>query len=651
MIKKILLFTLFLNFLVFAQEEKIKPPTTPEIVDSTLSKFLENAKDEDWDDAKEFFISENITETQLKDFADVVVKVQSYIKRRVISPMNEGEKLIAIPLRQSVIYLHKIEEKWHFTNGTLANISELHEMADLLNSPEKTLDYFISQVKAGDYEEAVGCFVPQDGYKYNEKKLSLLREVIEHLRKSNTVGSFQGKGENVTLITYPIGNRSIALVRQSGDWLITINTRNKINVIYQDYKTTHVRSIFPEELNNKFLIMKNWQWLGVLAIIIIGVIAQLILQFLFKKTILKKFVRGNNIEVKKPRFASVSIFCISISWYFLTPVLSLDVEGVKTFMNAAILTMIISSMFILVRGADVIKNILIAKAKETDNKVDDVLIPMFHKIIRLAIFIVGLVLIASNIGVNVAGLVAGLGIAGMAFALAAKDTVENIFGSVTVLTDKPFEVGDWVVINGVEGTVEQIGLRSTRIRTFYCSQVNVPNSTLIKATVDNYGRRTFRRIKTYLSLTYDTPPEKIEAFCEGVREIIRNHPSTRKDYYHVYLNQFNAASLDVLLYCFIDCDDWAIELRERQRLFMDIMRLATRLEVEFAFPTQTLHMANKEDLYDPVKQTSLDAITAAYETGRKEGMDIISETKNDKNTAFPSIIDYHKGNQYVDSKK
>ena len=143
MIKKILFFALIFNFFVFAQEGKIKPPTTPEIVNSTLSKFLENAKDEDWDDAREFFISENINETELKDFADVVVKVQSYINRKVIAPMNEGEKLIAIPLRQSVIYLHKIEDKWHFTNGTLANISELHEMADLLNSPDKTLDYIV----------------------------------------------------------------------------------------------------------------------------------------------------------------------------------------------------------------------------------------------------------------------------------------------------------------------------------------------------------------------------------------------------------------------------------------------------------------------------------------------------------------------------
>ena len=153
-----------------------------------------------------------------------------------------------------------------------------------------------------------------------------------------------------------------------------------------------------------------------------------------------------------------------------------------------------------------------------------------------------------------------------------------------------------------------------------------------------------------LGLTYDTPPEKIEAFCEGLRELIRNHPHTRKDYYHVYLNQFNGSSLDILLYCFIDCSDWAIELRERQRLFLDIIRLAAKLEVQFAYPTQTLHMANNDDLYPTVQNTDLDSIAAAYATGKTQGSNIISETQNKSGTPFPQNVDYLKGNPYTESK-
>ena len=183
-----------------------------------------------------------------------------------------------------------------------------------------------------------------------------------------------------------------------------------------------------------------------------------------------------------------------------------------------------------------------------------------------------------------------MGSGGLAFAFAAKDTVENFFGSIAVIADRPFEVGDWVVIDDTEGTVESLGLRSTRIRTFYNSQITVPNAELVRARVDNYGRRNIRRYKTMLNLAYNTPPARIEAFCEGVRELIRQHPYTHKESYHVWLNQFGAHSLDVLVYMFFQTPDWATELRERHRLMLDVLRLGDRLGVEFAYPTQTLHL-------------------------------------------------------------
>ena len=169
-----------------------------------------------------------------------------------------------------------------------------------------------------------------------------------------------------------------------------------------------------------------------------------------------------------------------------------------------------------------------------------------------------------------------------------------LFGSFTVLIDRPFEVGEWVVTNEIEGTVESVGFRSTRIRTFYDSVITLPNSLLTTTSVDNMGSRKYRRVKTFLGVQYDTTPEQMDAFCEGVRELIRRHPYTRKDYYHVYFNQFSDSSLNILLYCFLDCPDWAIELRERHRLFNDILRLGKQLKIEFAFPTRTLHMFNHE---------------------------------------------------------
>ena len=115
----------------------------------------------------------------------------------------------------------------------------------------------------------------------------------------------------------------------------------------------------------------------------------------------------------------------------------------------------------------------------------------------------------------------------------------------------------------------------------------------MRAVVDNYGRRQYRRWKTHIGVQYDTPVDRIETFCEGIRELIRCHPYTRKDYYMVYLNGLGAHSLDVLLYAFLECPDWGTELREKHRLFADVLRVAEELEVDFAFPTQTLHVVGE----------------------------------------------------------
>jgi len=202
---------------------------------------------------------------------------------------------------------------------------------------------------------------------------------------------------------------------------------------------------------------------------------------------------------------------------------------------------------------------------------------MVAKAAKIFAVAVGIVYGAQALNLPIVPLLGSLGIGSLAFAFAAKDTVENFFGSIAVIADRPFEVGDWVEIGDVEGTIENLGLRSTRIRTFYTPLVTVPNATLVRAVVDNYGARKYRRWKTTVGIQYDTPPERIVAFTEGIRELVRTHPYTRKDYFQVYLNDFDDSSLNILLYVFFEVPDWSTELRERERLFLDIIRLADRI--------------------------------------------------------------------------
>src|SRR5690606_24921192 len=141
------------------------------------------------------------------------------------------------------------------------------------------------------------------------------------------------------------------------------------------------------------------------------------------------------------------------------------------------------------------------KAESTDSKLDDQLVPLLRKAMKIFVVLVGALFLLQNLDVNVASLVAGLGIGGVAVALAAKDTIANFFGSLMIFIDRPFQIGDWVKIGETEGIVEVVGFRSTRVRTFYNSLVTVPNAHFTEAAIDNLGMREYRRTSTVLNLT------------------------------------------------------------------------------------------------------------------------------------------------------
>jgi len=201
-----------------------------------------------------------------------------------------------------------------------------------------------------------------------------------------------------------------------------------------------------------------------------------------------------------------------------------------------------------------------------------------------------LVYAAHQVGLPAYSVITGLGVGGLAVALAARETLANLFGSLMIMFDRPYRIGDWIKLGDNEGTVEDIGFRSTRIRTFYDSLLSIPNSESVSMPIDNMGMRSYRRVYTTIGIRYDTPPERIEAFLEGIKRIIQANPMTRKDYFHVVLNNFGPSSLEIMLYFFLQVPDWSAELVERQRVFLEVSRLADALDVEFAFPTQTLQI-------------------------------------------------------------
>lgn len=386
-----------------------------------------------------------------------------------------------------------------------------------------------------------------------------------------------------------------------------------------------LRSYIPSELQiGRFLSVEYWQWIGLFFVVFLGLLIDLITRAVLSAGWYRLARRENtDRSMLKRAVRPFGVLAAALFWYFSLPALYLPPTALQILLIAARVFATFAVIFAAFRLTDLLADSFMRRAERTSTKLDDLLVPLARRTVKILFIIVGVIYIADSFEVEILPLLTGLGIGGLAFAFAAKDTIENFFGSIAVIADRPFVAGDWVKINDVEGTVEELGLRSTRIRTFYNSLVTVPNATLVRATVDNYGRRRFRRYRTMINLTYDTPPDTIEAFCEGIREIIRQHPYTRKDYYHVWLNNFGAHSLDILVYMFHECPDWSTELRERHRFMLDVIRLADRLGADFAFPTQTLHLRRDDPDAERSPAAPPDKDTEAL--GRTSGRDAARE--------------------------
>ncbi|MEI7870119.1 MAG: mechanosensitive ion channel family protein [Candidatus Methylumidiphilus sp.] len=225
---------------------------------------------------------------------------------------------------------------------------------------------------------------------------------------------------------------------------------------------------------------------------------------------------------------------------------------------------------------------VIAHERLRESSIDSQLVRLALRLVTIVLAIAILIAGADRIGLPAYSVLAGLGVGGLAVALAAQQTLANLLGSIIIMIEKPFAIGHWIKVKDMEGIVEDVGFRSTRIRTFYDSLVTIPSSQMVSSTIDNMELRKLRQVKTFLNLTYDTPVEKIEGFVEGVRHILQNHPDTRKDNIQVMFNDLGPSSLDILLNFFLKVPDRMAELTERQRILLDILRLAESMGVRFA---------------------------------------------------------------------
>ncbi len=230
---------------------------------------------------------------------------------------------------------------------------------------------------------------------------------------------------------------------------------------------------------------------------------------------------------------------------------------------------------------------------EVENKLhinlDKILVPFLSKVVRFIMVFLSLILIISELGYDINGFIAGLGLGGLAFALAAQDAASNIFGGIIIIVDKPFSIGDWIYTPSVEGTVEDINFRSTKIRTFANAVVTVPNSTLANEPITNWTRMGKRRINFNLRLAFNTPKEKIQNCVSKIKDMLVNHEDIHQETIFVRFDSFNEYSFDIFLYFFTKTTVWGEYLKVKEDVNYRIMEILEEEGVSIAYPSRSLY--------------------------------------------------------------
>ena len=211
------------------------------------------------------------------------------------------------------------------------------------------------------------------------------------------------------------------------------------------------------------------------------------------------------------------------------------------------------------------------------------------KLSKAFVIIIAIVAMLQEFGINVTGFIASLGLGGLAFALAAKDTASNLFGGVAILTDNIFKVGEWVKIGNAEGIVEDIGMRTTKIRAFDKRIIVVPNSKIATSEVENFSRRDRRRIMMRLGVVYSTNAQDLNLILKEIREYLKSHPQIHKEPLLIYFDEFADSALNIFCYFFTATADWEKYLQIREEINLEIKKIVEKY-TSFAFPSQSIYM-------------------------------------------------------------
>ena len=350
------------------------------------------------------------------------------------------------------------------------------------------------------------------------------------------------------------------------------------------------------------LLQQEYLWgVQLWRLILAGVI--LVVELLsrgFVKWLVRKIVAGRRSIESEWASDAVSLLPRPLSlvlhvaaWFVAGQLLHLPEEPTNVraiVMGGLLIAVTIAMTGVIFRIIDVFGLAAKRKAAATATRLDDQLVPLLGNLLKALLAIAVAIALMDKMGYSVTSFIASLGIGGLALALAAKDTVGNLFGSIALFTDQPFVIGDVVKVDGIEGVVEEIGLRVTRIRQADKVLATIPNQTFTTSTVINYSKRPQRRIRHKVGLSYDTSPDQMEAFVGAAREMMKEMDGLDESSIVVWFESMGDSSLGVIVQAFSVAPGFDDFMEAQEVLLLAILRLAEEHGLEIAFPSRTIYL-------------------------------------------------------------
>ena len=483
-------------------------------------------------------------------------------------------------------------------------------------SPRGTVKGYLAACREGDYEKAANYLdlrrIPGDGPTLARQLQIILSRTLwvdvdvlsqEHAGRSNDglppyrdrLGTINKKAGKVDILLQSVPREDGVTI-----WKIAGVTVAQVPDLYNEFGYGGLEHFLPKiffEL--QFLDIALWQWIGLLVLVLLAAVVSWFLTVFvvrllgtvvaFTKTTIDDKMR---VEAAGPIRLAIAVLLFRTG---LVP-MGLGVKATEFISSLLSALFIVAVTWLLLRVTNVLSSVVEERLVGRGEVGAMGLVPPGRKFVKAIVVIFAFVAILSNFGFNVAALLAGLGVGGIAVALAAQRTIENLFGGIVLYTDQPVRVGDFCRFGDKLGTIEEIGIRSTRIRTLDHTVITVPNAKFSNMELDNITARERIRLLAVVTVRYETTPDQLRYILVEIRKLLYSHERVISDTPRVRFINFGAYSLDIEVVTYINTTDWAEFLGIREDIFLRIMDIIKASGTGFAFPSQTLYMGKDDGL-------------------------------------------------------